>query len=195
MDAVLIALVVQDTDAADVAAGTHAAAAADATGEEVVDQRVLRVVGDGAGLHAPTSRGDTHVLVHGLELADTELGAAGAIRWMGGQDKLHGHATNLVRSIGVGVDNHALASLGLAGGKDALLTLNRDGAQAAAANGLKVGMAAEVRNEDAGVQGRLEDGVALLSLYLLAIDRKFQDFLSFRGTNPLAPHEHGRAPI
>ena len=98
-DALLGALVVEHLDAAHLAAGAHAAAAADAAGEHVRDQRIGLVGGHRAALEAPALRRHAHELVHGLQLADAELGAARAVGRVGREDQLHGH---LAHAVGLG---------------------------------------------------------------------------------------------
>ncbi len=155
--AVLGTMEADGANATQLLACADAAAAADAAGESVADQRVGGIGGYRTTLAAPALRRDAHVLVHGLQLADTVLGATGAVGGMGCQNQLHRQAAQLVGSITLGVDDHALGGLGHAGADGLVLALHLDHAETASPDGLKVGMSAQMRYEDASIECRVEN--------------------------------------
>ena len=97
---------------------------------------------------------------------------------MGGEDELHRQATQAV-GLGCGRrDDHPLLDLGHARAHGLCLTFHLDHAESASPDGLQVGMAAQMRNEDAGLERGVEDGLALLRLDLTAVDRQLHVLLS-----------------
>ena len=170
-NAVLGTLVVQDTGAAQLAAGAHAAAAANAAGEHVGDQRVRFVRGDRTALGAPARRRNSQVLIHRLQLALAVLGTAGAIGGMRGQDQFHRQLAHALGLLTRRVYDHSLGNRRLAGAHRLVLAINLDHAQAASTHGLKVGVLTQMRDVNTGVERGLQDILPLSCLDLGSINR------------------------
>ncbi len=168
--AILGALVVENSNAAQLVASINAATTAYATREHMSDKWVRVISGDGAGAAAPARRRNAKVLVHRLQLADAVLGAAGAIRGVGGENELHGHPAYAVGADGVGVHDHTLLNLGLAGGNGKSRPVYLDRAEPAAAHGLEVEVLAEVRDEDPRIERGIEHRRALSGLDLASVN-------------------------
>ena len=170
-NAVLGALVVQDAGAPQLTAGAHTATAPDAAGEHMGDQRVRFVRGDRTALGAPARRRNSQVLIHRLQLALAVLGAAGAIGGMRGQNKLHCQLAHALGLFACRVDGHSLGNLRLAGTHRLVLAFDLDHAQTASADGLKIGVFAQMRNVDAGIERGFQDILPFACLDLGSINR------------------------
>lgn len=90
---------------------------------------------------------------------------------MRGQNKLHCQLTHALGLFARRVDNHPLGNLRLAGTHRFVLTLDFDHAQTASANGLKIGMLAQMRNVDTGIERGFQDILPLARLDLGSINR------------------------
>ena len=170
-NAVLGALVVQDAGAPQLTAGAHTATAPDAAGEHMGDQRVRFVRGDRTALGAPARRRNSQVLIHRLQLALAVLGAAGAIGGMRGQDQFHRQLAHALGLLTRRVYDHSLGNRRLAGTHRLVLAFDFDHAQTTPANGLKIGMFAQMRNVDASIERGLQDILPLARLDLGSINR------------------------
>ena len=76
----------------------------------------------------------------------------------------------MVGAGGVGVNNHALLNLGLAGGDGVAGAVHLDRAEPAATHGLKVWVLAEVRDEDTRIERSVEHRRALCGLDLASVN-------------------------
>ena len=103
---------------------------------------------------------------------------------MCGEDEFHRHATDLVGHHALGVDGHALTHRGLAGRHGLAVTVDLDHAETTAAHRLEVRVLAQVRDEDAVVQGRIQNGGAPLGLDLPAVDSQLH-VMSLLGSSPV----------
>ena len=90
---------------------------------------------------------------------------------MRGQDKLHCQLTHALGLLARRVDDHSLGNRRLAGTHRFVLAFDLDHAQTAPADGLKIGMFAQMRNIDTGIERGLQDILPLACLDLGSINR------------------------
>ena len=173
MDAGGVADIVQHLHAALVLAGADAAAAADAAGEQVGDEGVLLIGGNDTGLHTPILAVDAHDLIQALQLALTELGAAGALRGVGSQHQFHRSSADGLSGLTLGVDHHALFHDGGAGGDGGIGTVDAHAAQAATTLGLQVRVVTQMGDINPRIQCRMQNRLTLAGLDGLTVDRQF----------------------
>ena len=172
-DARICLNVIENLYASQILTCPDTASAADAACEQMLNERVGIVVGHTARFFAPALRAHAHVLIHGLKLALSVLGAAGAVSRMCCQDQFHRHSAHLVGLRSVDADSHALTRHGRTGRQRFVLSLDLNDTKTAAALGFQIGMAAKVRDKDPGLQRGVQDALTLAGFDLPVVDIKF----------------------
>ena len=162
----------QHADPAQFMAGPHASSADHALVRLMQEERIGCVYRYQFGSHLEADGIADKVLFQGLQFTVEVFVAGAAVSRMAGQDQFHGHAPRGIDLIGFGHDRHPGGYRCRTGGKQPFRAVDFDNAQAACADGGQIGMVAQVRNIDAGIQCGLENAFAFLRFNFLAIDGK-----------------------